>query len=124
MTTIIGTPGTSSSTKVLLLGAGELGKELCIELKRYGCEVIAVDRYPNAPAMQVADGCEVFSMLDGDALRAYPGSPMIARALLRLDAGRIAADTVAALHDPVLACSLLDPDMDGKHPPRAAVMQP
>ena len=48
----IGTPGMASSTKVLLLGAGELGKELCIELKRYGCEVIAVDRYPNAPAMQ------------------------------------------------------------------------
>lgn len=69
MTTIIGTPGTSSSTKVLLLGAGELGKELCIELKRYGCEVIAVDRYPNAPAMQVADKAVVISMLDNAALR-------------------------------------------------------
>lgn len=65
----IGTPGTASSTKVLLLGAGELGKELCIELKRYGCEVIAVDRYPNAPAMQVADKSVVMSMLDNAALR-------------------------------------------------------
>lgn len=65
----IGTPGTSSSTKVLLLGSGELGKELCIELKRYGCEVIAVDRYANAPAMQVADKAVVLSMLDNAALK-------------------------------------------------------
>ena len=69
MNTLIGTPGSASSTKVLLLGAGELGKELCIELKRYGCEVIAVDRYPNAPAMQVADKAVVMSMLDNAALR-------------------------------------------------------
>ena len=69
MNNAIGTPGTLSSTKVLLLGAGELGKELCIELKRYGCEVIAVDRYPNAPAMQVADKAVVMSMLDNAALR-------------------------------------------------------
>ena len=69
MSVVIGTPGTSSSTKVLLLGAGELGKELCIELKRYGCEVVAVDRYPNAPAMQVADKAVVISMLDNAALR-------------------------------------------------------
>lgn len=67
--TVIGTVGCTSSTKVLLLGAGELGKELCIELKRYGCEVIAVDRYPNAPAMQVADKAVVMSMLDNAALR-------------------------------------------------------
>ncbi len=69
MTVVIGTPATPSSTKVLLLGAGELGKELCIELKRYGCEVVAVDRYPNAPAMQVADKAVVISMLDNAALR-------------------------------------------------------
>ncbi|WP_445429016.1 formate-dependent phosphoribosylglycinamide formyltransferase [Alishewanella sp. HL-SH05] len=69
MSVVIGTPGTSSSTKVLLLGAGELGKELCLELKRYGCEVVAVDRYPNAPAMQVADKAVVISMLDNAALR-------------------------------------------------------
>lgn len=65
----IGTPGSARSTKVLLLGSGELGKEVTIELKRYGCEVIAVDRYPNAPAMQVADRHQVISMLDGAALR-------------------------------------------------------
>lgn len=67
--TRIGTPASPTSTKVLLLGAGELGKEVCIELKRYGCEVIAVDRYVNAPAMQVADRHHVISMLNGAALR-------------------------------------------------------
>ena len=67
--TSIGTPASPTSTKVLLLGSGELGKELCIELKRYGCEVIAVDRYANAPAMQVADRNYVITMLDGAALR-------------------------------------------------------
>ncbi len=67
--TRIGTPASQTSTKVLLLGAGELGKEVCIELKRYGCEVIAVDRYVNAPAMQVADRHYVISMLNGAALR-------------------------------------------------------
>lgn len=56
--------------KILLLGAGELGKELVISLKRLGQTVIAVDRYENAPAMQVADGFEVINMLDGDALEA------------------------------------------------------
>lgn len=56
--------------KVLLLGAGELGKELTISLKRLGQTVIAVDRYENAPAMQVADGFEVINMLDGEALEA------------------------------------------------------
>lgn len=54
--------------KILLLGAGELGKELTISLKRLGQTVIAVDRYKNAPAMQVADGFEVINMLDGEAL--------------------------------------------------------
>jgi phosphoribosylglycinamide formyltransferase 2 len=54
----------------MLLGAGELGKELVIELQRLGCETIAVDRYENAPAMQVAHRSHVVSMLDGDALRA------------------------------------------------------
>ena len=46
----IGTPKSATATKVLLCGSGELGKELCIEFKRYGCVVIAVDRYANAPA--------------------------------------------------------------------------
>jgi len=65
----IGTPLTSSATKVLLLGSGELGKEVVIELQRFGCEVVAVDSYANAPAMQVAHRSHVISMLDGDALR-------------------------------------------------------
>ncbi len=67
--TTIGTPFSSSATKVLLCGSGELGKELVIELQRYGCEVIACDRYANAPAMQVADRAHTFSMLDGSELR-------------------------------------------------------
>jgi phosphoribosylglycinamide formyltransferase 2 len=65
----IGTPLSSSATKVMLLGSGELGKEVVIELQRLGCEVIAVDRYANAPAMQVAHRSHVITMLDGDALR-------------------------------------------------------
>jgi phosphoribosylglycinamide formyltransferase 2 len=54
--------------KVMMLGSGELGKEVVIALQRLGCTVIACDAYEGAPAMQVADGYEVFSMLDGDAL--------------------------------------------------------
>ncbi|MBK8036437.1 MAG: formate-dependent phosphoribosylglycinamide formyltransferase [Verrucomicrobiaceae bacterium] len=65
----IGTPLSSTATKVMLLGSGELGKEVVIELQRLGCEVIAVDRYANAPAMQVAHRSHVISMLDGEALR-------------------------------------------------------
>ncbi|NVK89187.1 MAG: formate-dependent phosphoribosylglycinamide formyltransferase [Gammaproteobacteria bacterium] len=68
--TSIGTPFSASATKVLLCGAGELGKEVVIELQRFGIEVIAVDRYPNAPAMQVADRSHVIDMLDAKALRA------------------------------------------------------
>ena len=56
--------------KILLLGSGELGKEFVIAAKRMGQYVIACDSYAGAPAMQVADECEVFSMLDGDALEA------------------------------------------------------
>ena len=62
--TTIGTPFSPSATKVLLLGSGELGKEVAIELQRLGVEVIACDRYANAPAMQVADRSYHFSMLD------------------------------------------------------------
>ncbi len=65
----LGTVFSNSSIKVMLLGSGELGKEVAIELKRLGCEVIALDRYENAPAMQVADRSYVLSMLDGQALR-------------------------------------------------------
>ena len=65
----IGTPLTGNATRVLLLGSGELGKEVAIELQRLGCEVIAVDRYANAPAMQVAHRSHVINMLDAAALR-------------------------------------------------------
>lgn len=67
--TKIGTPFSKTATKALLCGSGELGKEVAIELKRYGVEVIALDKYENAPAMQVADRSYSFSMLDGAALR-------------------------------------------------------
>lgn len=67
--TILGTPLSPSSTKVLLCGAGELAKEVVIELQRLGCEVIAVDCYANAPAMQVAHRFYTIDMLDGNALR-------------------------------------------------------
>jgi len=65
----IGSPLSPSATKVMLCGSGELGKEVVIELQRFGVEVIAVDRYANAPAMQVAHRSHVISMLDGNALR-------------------------------------------------------
>lgn len=67
--TTIGTPLTAQGTRAMLLGSGELGKEVAIELLRFGCEVIAVDRYANAPAMQVAHRSHVVNMLDGAALR-------------------------------------------------------
>lgn len=66
----IGTPLKSSAIKVMMLGSGELGKEVVIEFQRYGVEVIAVDRYDHAPAMQVAHRSYAISMLDGKALRA------------------------------------------------------
>jgi phosphoribosylglycinamide formyltransferase 2 len=65
----IGTPLSATATRVLLCGGGELGKEVVIELQRLGVEVIVVDRYANAPAMQVAHRSHALSMLDGDALR-------------------------------------------------------
>ena len=67
--TKIGTPLTPVAKKALLCGSGELGKEVTIELQRYGVEVIACDRYANAPAMQVAHRSHVFNMLDGAKLR-------------------------------------------------------
>ena len=69
MSASIGTPFKSSAKKVLLCGSGELGKEVVLELQRYGVEVIALDAYADAPAMQVADRAHVVSMLDGPALR-------------------------------------------------------
>ena len=65
----IGTPLSTTATKVVLCGSGELGKEVVIELQRLGVEVIAVDRYENAPAMQVAHRSYTLNMLDGTALR-------------------------------------------------------
>ncbi len=68
--TTIGTPLTPAATRLMLLGSGELGKEVAIEAQRLGVEVVAVDRYPDAPAMQVAHRSHVIDMLDPAALRA------------------------------------------------------
>ncbi|WP_410679114.1 formate-dependent phosphoribosylglycinamide formyltransferase [Avibacterium paragallinarum] len=68
--TTLGTALTPNATKVMMLGSGELGKEVVIELQRLGVEVIAVDRYENAPAQQVAHRAYTISMLDGEALKA------------------------------------------------------
>ncbi|MFC3129104.1 formate-dependent phosphoribosylglycinamide formyltransferase [Coralloluteibacterium stylophorae] len=72
----LGTPLTPDATRVLLLGAGELGKEVAIELQRFGVEVIAADRYADAPAMQVAHRSHVLDMLDPEALRALVAEEM------------------------------------------------
>ncbi len=66
----LGTPLSPTAVRVMLLGSGELGKEVAIELQRLGCEVIAVDRYADAPAMQVAHRSHVIAMTDAKALRA------------------------------------------------------
>lgn len=66
----IGTPLSLSVTRIMLLGAGEPGKEVVIELQRLGVEAIAVDRYANAPAQQVAHRAHVIDMTDGAALQA------------------------------------------------------
>ena len=66
----IGTTFTKSGKKAVLCGSGELGKEVALELQRYGVEVIALDKYENAPAMHVAHGSHVLSMLDGESLKA------------------------------------------------------
>lgn len=68
--TQIGTPSTPSGKKAMLLGSGELGKEVTIELQRFGISVVACDKYPGAPAMQVANSCRVFDMTDAAQLRA------------------------------------------------------
>ncbi|MCB1611694.1 MAG: phosphoribosylglycinamide formyltransferase 2, partial [Xanthomonadales bacterium] len=67
---MIGTAYTDNAIRLLLLGSGELGKEVAIEAQRLGIEVIAADRYAHAPAMQVAHRSHVLPMLDPDALRA------------------------------------------------------
>ena len=68
--TKIGTTFTNSGKKAVLCGSGELGKEVALELQRYGVEVVALDKYENAPAMHVAHKSRVLSMLDGEALKA------------------------------------------------------
>lgn len=68
--TLLGTALRPAATRVMLLGSGELGKEVAIECQRLGIEVVAVDRYPDAPAMQVAHRSHVINMLDGEALKA------------------------------------------------------
>ena len=66
--TTLGTPLSPSATRVMMLGSGELGKEVVIELQRLGVEVIAVDRYANAPAMQVAHRSHVIDMTDASVI--------------------------------------------------------
>jgi phosphoribosylglycinamide formyltransferase 2 len=93
--TSIGTPLTDSARRVVLLGCGELGKEVAIELQRLGVEVVGVDRYENAPAMQVAHRSHVIDMLDGEALR-----EVIARehpAIIVPEIEAIATDTLIEL---------------------------
>ena len=95
MSVCIGTPFKSLAKKVLLCGSGELGKEVVIELQRYGVEVIAVDSYSDAPAMQVADRSHVISMLDGKALRNIIESEKPDLVVPEVEA--IATDTLADL---------------------------
>ncbi|MDH5389119.1 MAG: formate-dependent phosphoribosylglycinamide formyltransferase [Gammaproteobacteria bacterium] len=93
--TQIGTPLSSTATRVLFCGGGELGKEVVIELQRLGVEVIVVDRYPNSPAMQVAHRSHVISMLDGAALRAVIEAEKPDFIVPEIEA--IATDTLVAL---------------------------
>jgi phosphoribosylglycinamide formyltransferase 2 len=93
--TTIGTPLSPSATRVLFCGGGELGKEVVIELQRLGVEVIVVDRYADAPAMQVAHRSHVISMLDGEALRAIIESEKPHYIVPEIEA--IATDTLVAL---------------------------
>lgn len=93
----IGTALTPSATKVLFLGSGELGKEVVIELQRLGVEVIAADRYSDAPAMQVAHRSHVFPMTDGSALRALVEREQPDLIVPEIEA--IATETLQALED-------------------------
>src|SRR6187401_572513 len=90
--TTIGTPGFANATRLMLLGSGELGKEVAIEAQRFGVEVIAVDRYAGAPAMQVAHRSYVIDMLDPRALR-----DVIAR-----ERPTLVVPEIEAIHTPTL----------------------
>lgn len=92
---MFGTATRPGATRALLLGSGELGKEVAIELQRFGIEVIAADRYPNAPAMQVAHAAHVLDMLDGNALRALVA--LVKPDLIIPEIEAIATDTLALL---------------------------
>ena len=94
-----GTPLSDRALRVLLLGSGELGKEVAIELQRFAVEVIAVDRYANAPAMQVAHRSHVIDMLDGAALRA----------LIETERPDLVVPEIEAIHTP----TLIDMEKDG-----------
>lgn len=93
--TTLGTPLSSTATRVLMCGGGELGKEVVIELQRLGVEVIVVDRYANSPAMQVAHRAHVISMLDGEALRQVVEQEQPHYIVPEIEA--IATDTLAEL---------------------------
>lgn len=95
MAVTLGTALRPSARKVLLCGAGELGKEVAIELQRFGVEVIAVDRYAHAPAMQVAHRAHVINMLDGAALRSVIEAEQPDLVIPEIEA--IATDTLAEL---------------------------
>ncbi len=92
---MFGTATRPGATRALLLGSGELGKEVAIELQRFGIEVIAADRYANAPAMQVAHAARVLDMLDGAALRELVAE--IKPDLIIPEIEAIATETLAAL---------------------------
>lgn len=87
-----GTPGTDGAIRLMLLGSGELGKEVAIEAQRFAVEVIAVDRYANAPAMQVAHRHHVIDMLDGPALRR----------LIEMEKPDLVVPEIEAIHTPTL----------------------
>jgi len=91
----IGTPDSVSATKALLLGSGELGKEIAISLQRYGVEVIAVDRYAGAPAMQVAHRCHVIDMTDATAVKTLLASEQPHYIIPEIEA--IATDALAEI---------------------------
>ncbi|UVW27627.1 formate-dependent phosphoribosylglycinamide formyltransferase [Massilia sp. H6] len=94
---ILGTPLSPSATKVMLLGSGELGKEVIIALQRLGVEVIAVDRYPNAPGHQVAHRAHVIDMTDGAALSALIALEQPDLVIPEIEA--IATETLVALEE-------------------------
>lgn len=97
----IGTPLSPTATRVMLLGAGELGKEVIIALQRLGVETIAVDRYPDAPGHQVAHRAHVIDMTDGDALRRLIVEERPLLVVPEIEA--IATDTLVALERDGLA---------------------